>query len=284
MPFISSQGASIHYQIKGKGVPLIFIHPPAMGAATFYEQRWLARDFCTVMMDARGHGYSSSGKGTLTVEEWAQDICNLVDELELGRVVLCGYSCGGSVALEFALRWPEKTAGVVLAGGFPVVCTTLLRQEFETGIWICNKGWLGLLGRMLSVANSHKEQHEQAIYNTVRTSHAPLLSSIYTSALHYSCTATLSQLEAPLLLIYGSRDWYVHYYQYLFYKYAVRAPKDVVFVSGIGHQVPTLTPDSYNAIVSRFVRENFGGQAPAFFTQFVPNKGNQRRELEKELT
>ncbi|MFZ4453021.1 alpha/beta fold hydrolase [Salibacterium aidingense] len=255
MPFFQSQGAVLHYQKWGHGLPLFFIHPPAMGAATFYEQRKLGKDFQVVLLDARGHGFSQAGKGSLTISEWAQDLYNLADELRLDKVLLCGYSSGGSVALEFALTWPERTAGVVTAGGFPEVCSTLLQEEFEAGIRITEKGWMGLLAGILSFSNSTHESHRKAIADTIRNSSAPLVRSLYTSGLFYSCKNQLPALKVPLLLMYGTKDWYVHYYQYLFYKYAIQAPKDVVMVSGVGHQIPTLKPEEYNAVVSRFAKQ-----------------------------
>ncbi|MGY4688383.1 alpha/beta fold hydrolase [Salibacterium sp. K-3] len=255
MPFFMSQGSALHYQVWGHGLPVFFIHPPAMGGAAFYHQRKLGRECKVVLMDARGHGFSQSGSGTLTISEWAEDLYNLADLLRLDQVLLCGYSSGGSVALEFALRWPERTAGIVTAGGFPEVCTTLLRKEFETGIRITEKGWMGLLAWMLSVGNAKDVRHREAIAGTVKRSSAPLVRSLYESGLRYSCTEKLPELRAPLLLLYGTRDWYVHYYQYLFYKYAVQAPKDVVRVSGVGHQIPTLKPDVYNAVVTEFIRK-----------------------------
>ncbi|MFD2707092.1 alpha/beta fold hydrolase [Salibacterium lacus] len=262
MPFFISQGHKLHYEVKGKGLPIFFIHPPAMGSAAFYHQRKLAHDFKVILMDARGHGFSQAGRETLTISEWAEDLHNLADVLGLDRVLLCGYSSGGSVALDFAIRWPERTAGAALAGGFPEVRTTLLHREFEIGMWITEKGWMGLLAGMLSIGNATQSGHRERIAAAVKRSSAPLVRSLYESGLHYSCTAALPSLSRPLLLLYGSRDWYVHYYQYIFYKYAVQAPKDIVMVHGVGHQIPTLQPASYNAAVAQFARQLENGSVP----------------------
>ncbi|SDH88688.1 Pimeloyl-ACP methyl ester carboxylesterase [Alteribacillus persepolensis] len=255
MPFFSSQGATLHYQVFGHGLPLYFIHPPSMGAATFLQQRDLAREFQVVLLDARGHSFSSDGIGTLSIAEWAQDIHELANVLGHEQIVLCGYSSGSSVALEHALNWPERTAGVVLTGAFPEVCTTLLQKEFETGIWIARNNLNILLSQMLSYSNSKTKQHRDAIAETVKGTNPLLVQSLYESGLFYNCTWRLPQLTVPMLLVYGAHDWYVHYYQYLFYKYALHAPKDVVLVGNVGHQVPTLEPDTYNAVVKRFAND-----------------------------
>ncbi|WP_245757847.1 alpha/beta fold hydrolase [Alteribacillus iranensis] len=252
---MTSQGATIHYQTWGSGFPIIFIHPPSMGAATFMEQKELSDEFQVICMDARGHRLSSNGKGTLTIQEWAVDIYHLVEELNQEKVILAGYSSGGSVALEFALRWPERTAGIILTGGFPEVCSTLLKKEFEIGIWFAENNHTTWLAHILSFSNSRRREHRKAIAQTVSTIRPRLLQSLYESGMTYSCTNRLSELKVPLLLIYGTRDWYVHYYQYLFYKYAVHAPKEVIYVDSVGHQVPTLEAHTYNAVVRRFARD-----------------------------
>ncbi|WP_240376215.1 alpha/beta fold hydrolase [Bacillus piscicola] len=252
MPFFSSQGATIHYEVRGEGPPLLFVHPPSMGAATFMGQHELTKSYQVICMNARGHGQSSNGKGTLTIEEWARDTYNLVKELQLEKVIIAGYSCGGSVALEFALNWPERTAGIVLAGGFPEVSSTLLRKEFETGIWIAENELMGLLAQILSFSNSTNKEHRRAIAETVRHVDPHLVASMYESGLEYTCTSRLPNLRVPVLLLYGIRDWYVHYYQYLFFKHAQQAELDVVCINSVGHQIPTLEAHAFNAVVERF--------------------------------
>lgn len=261
MPFLKSQGENIYYEKWGeKGVPIVFLHPPAMGGTTFVKQKALADEFQVIVMDARGHGFSS-GKGTLTISEWAIDVNHLLEKLQLEKAVICGYSSGGSAALEFAIRWPEKTKGVVLTGGFPEVCTTLLQKQFELGIQLAHHQYIGLLAHMLSFSHATDYRHRRFIYDTVLQVEPLLLKSLYESGLSYKATNRLSQFASPLLLIYGRRDWYVHYYPYLFYKHRKGLPTDVVFVDKVAHQVPTRASHVYNAVICRFARHLFSQQS-----------------------
>lgn len=61
-------------------------------------------------------------------------------------------------------------------------------------------------------------------------------------------------MEAPLLLVYGQKDYYVHSYQYAFQKYVKNV--EVVYVSNVKHQVPTLKGEELNAIIHQFVNKN----------------------------
>lgn len=253
MPFLKSQSANLYYEKWGeRGSTIVFIHPPAMGATTFFKQKSLSREFQVILMDARGHGFSDNGKGTLTISEWAVDVYHLLTELQVRQAIICGYSSGASVALEFARRWPEKTKGVVLTGGFPEVCTTLLRKQFHLGIQLAHKNYIGLLGQILSFSHATDLRHRRLIYDTILQVDPSLLQSLYESGLSYKVTDQLSQITVPLLLIYGRWDLYVHYYPYIFYKQRKGLPTDLVFVDRVAHQVPTRQSDVYNAIIKRF--------------------------------
>jgi pimeloyl-ACP methyl ester carboxylesterase len=69
-----------------------------------------------VLYDLRGHGRSEQPPDGYTVEDMALDLAGLLEVLGYGdrRVTVVGNSFGGLVALVFALRFPERTAGVVL--------------------------------------------------------------------------------------------------------------------------------------------------------------------------
>lgn len=135
MPYISiNSRVRLYYEEKGNGTPLLFIHPPGMGHVVFCRQKPLARDFRLILYDMRGNGRSSPSDGPITVPLLADDVSVLLRSLGIGRAIICGYSSGGSVALDFALRYPQHVKQLILIGGFPEVCTPLLWGEFWLGI------------------------------------------------------------------------------------------------------------------------------------------------------
>lgn len=68
-----------------------------------------------VAPDLRGHGRGLRSEDPFTLEAAADDVAGLLRELDLGPVVIVGYSMGGSVALLLANAHPELVAGLVLA-------------------------------------------------------------------------------------------------------------------------------------------------------------------------
>lgn len=66
-------------------------------------------------VDLPGHG-KSTGVGHHTIEDYAAGILDFMDALQLNRAVLVGHSMGGGIALEVALRWPQRVLALALIG------------------------------------------------------------------------------------------------------------------------------------------------------------------------
>jgi 3-oxoadipate enol-lactonase len=97
----------------GPGPAVVLLHAWALtGDVNFhYLMGPLSRRFRVIALDHRGHGRRG---GRFGFGECADDVAALLDVLGVERAVLCGYSLGGPVALEFGLRYPGRTAGIAL--------------------------------------------------------------------------------------------------------------------------------------------------------------------------
>src|SRR5690554_6750965 len=98
-------GVSMYYHIEGKGIPVLFIHPPLLTSANFLYQRQLSEQYQIITFDIRGHGHSESSKTPLTYPLIVNDMIQLLNLLEIEQCYVCGYSTGGSIALEAMLTY-----------------------------------------------------------------------------------------------------------------------------------------------------------------------------------
>jgi pimeloyl-ACP methyl ester carboxylesterase len=251
MPYIFVEDfIRLYYEDEGSGKPLIFVHPPGMGSITFSNQKNLAEHFRIITYDMRGNGKSSPSNKPITIELLADDIKMLLDNLHIDKAVICGYSNGGSIALEFSLSYPERVEKLILIGGFSEVCTTLLHWEFLLGIYTVKNHGIPLLAKVLGLAHGKHYAEKKAIEQYVRLTNERDLYQMYTEGLRYNCTERLSQLKIPLLLIYGARDYYVHYYKNIFKKYVPYT--DIIYISKAKHQIPTKYYNELNAIIKAY--------------------------------
>lgn len=111
----AADGVPIYYSVQGKGEPaLVFIHCWSCDRHLWDNQvAAFAKNHRVVTIDLPGHGESGQQRKKWSVEEYGQDVKQVVTKLDLKRVILVGSSMGGPIALEAARRMPERVVGIV---------------------------------------------------------------------------------------------------------------------------------------------------------------------------
>jgi 3-oxoadipate enol-lactonase len=111
---LTLNGARIHYEREGSGLPVIFLHAGLADSRMWASQAdFFARDFDVIRPDTRGYGASE-----LPVGSWSaiEDLLAMMDALHLKPAHLVGCSMGGGIAIDFALEHPERISKLVLVG------------------------------------------------------------------------------------------------------------------------------------------------------------------------
>ncbi|MCL5256214.1 MAG: alpha/beta fold hydrolase, partial [Chloroflexi bacterium] len=120
MPQLSIHGASINYRLVGNGEPLVMI--AGLGSdhlAWGLQVNAFRRDYRCLTFDNRGSGRSGSGDGEFSIPLFAEDTAALMDELGIGSAHILGTSMGGAIALELALRHPDRVRSLSLNASWP---------------------------------------------------------------------------------------------------------------------------------------------------------------------
>ena len=110
---------NLNYVVEGSGETLVFIH--GLSDSLLYWEFLatnLKKDFQVLRMDLRGHGQSELGSDEITLDVYVNDLANLLDELNISKANLIGFSLGGAIALDFAVRYPQKVSSLVLMSSF----------------------------------------------------------------------------------------------------------------------------------------------------------------------
>jgi 3-oxoadipate enol-lactonase len=120
-PFTSGSGPSIRGEVAGDGTPTVLCHGiTATRRYVVHGSRALERaGHAVVSYDARGHGESDpapSGQGYGYPQLVADLEAVLAETVGGARVVLAGHSMGAHTAVAYALRNPERLAGLVVIG------------------------------------------------------------------------------------------------------------------------------------------------------------------------
>ncbi len=109
----------MNHKLEGNGKTLVFIHGLSDNLSYWeFLASNLKHDYQVLRIDLRGHGESELGNEEITIDAYVNDLNDLLDELNISKVNLVGFSLGGDVALDFAIRYPQKVDSLVLMSAF----------------------------------------------------------------------------------------------------------------------------------------------------------------------
>jgi pimeloyl-ACP methyl ester carboxylesterase len=117
--YIPVNGLKMYYEIHGSGRPLVLLHGNLSTIGTSFGKVLpkLASTRRIIAVEQQGHGHTADIDRPFSLEHWAQDTTALLRHLGIEQADFFGYSSGGAVALEIALRSPALVRKLVFAGG-----------------------------------------------------------------------------------------------------------------------------------------------------------------------
>ena len=106
-----------YFTVEGSGEPLILLHGNGEDSGYFRGQIGVfAKAFRVYALDTRGHGKTPRGEAPFTIRQFADDLLGFMDAQRIEKAHLLGFSDGGNIAMDFALRCPERVERLILNG------------------------------------------------------------------------------------------------------------------------------------------------------------------------
>ena len=109
-------GINMYYEVHGGGEPVVLLH----GAFMTITNNWagwiseLSKTRKVIAVEMQGHGRTADVPRDITYENLADDVAALLNYLKIPRADLIGYSMGGAVAMQCAIRHPDKVRRAVI--------------------------------------------------------------------------------------------------------------------------------------------------------------------------
>lgn len=107
-----------HFYIeKGQGEPLILLHGNGENCGYFQGQMDVfSKKYHVYAIDTRGHGRTSRGDKPFTIRQFAEDLLGFMDDHQIEKAHLLGFSDGGNIAMVFAIHYPDRVNRLILDG------------------------------------------------------------------------------------------------------------------------------------------------------------------------
>lgn len=222
----------LHYTEKGVGEPLILLHGNGEDGSYFKHQvEYFSKKRRVIAVDTRGHGRSPRGKAPFTLRQFAEDLRCFMDEHQIERADILGFSDGGNIALIFALKYPERVGRLILNGA------NLNDRGVKPSVQI------PIIIGYRTASLFAKRSREAA-------KHAEILGLMIGQP--DISEAELRQLRARTLVIAGTKDMIKESHTRLIYKNIPDA--ELVFVKG-DHFIADKKWEKFNAEVEKFLRD-----------------------------
>src|ERR1700752_5398580 len=113
----NANGISMHYAVYGQGSPVILLHGGLANADYWGNQiKALAPYHTVIVMDSRGHGRSTRNSQPYGYDLMADDVVALMDFLKVPKADIVGWSDGGILGLDLAMRYPARVGRIFAFG------------------------------------------------------------------------------------------------------------------------------------------------------------------------
>lgn len=255
------------YTISGSGEPLVLLHGFTGSSVTWkkYIATW-RETYKVITIDLPGHGKTAIESGK-SMREFAKDLSQIFNRLQIDTAHLLGYSMGGRAALAFTIEYPELVRSLILESASPGIegsVQRLERQEADEKLAkrINTMGINKFVAEWENIALFDSQKSLPIpIQETIRQERMAQTASGLSQSLLHMGTGTqdsqwdkLAGITLPVLLIVGEYDKKFVELNELMVKLMRTA--EIITVLDAGHAVHVEKMEKFAMIVSKFITHN----------------------------
>jgi pimeloyl-ACP methyl ester carboxylesterase len=265
----SHDGGTIYTISRGAGPTVVFCHGVTLSSRVWAKQfdTFPAAGFRAVAFDSRGHGESVAGESGHSIDNLADDLLTVLEELDLHDVVLVGHSMGGMAAQAFVIRHPDvarrRVCGLVLVSTASHNFLSDARRLRGAAEMLFNLGPdvgslmrqrnLGLLLARIGFGDEPLPSHVEVTRQMLAACSRETSRGAVAALLQLDLTEGLTTVHLPTMVLVGSAD-------------ALTPPRDarhiaelvpgarLVEFAGAGHMLMYERTEEFDELVMDFAR------------------------------
>jgi pimeloyl-ACP methyl ester carboxylesterase len=221
---VAADGVQLSTYLLGRGDPILLLHGLGGSKITWLPLLTALADGRRVIVpDLPGHGESGKPRADYSPRYYARVVRRLLDELGVEQAVVIGNSMGGRIALELALRSPDRVSALALLGpavpGFRwrylMGLTRVFPTEWGRIPFPLRERWMEAMIRRLFADPGRlpDSAYSAAAVEFIRIYRDPVARMAFFSSLRHIVTerpepfyAALRRIKQPTLVVFGEQD------------------------------------------------------------------------------
>lgn len=224
----TANAVPLNVYVQGQGFPILALHGhPGSGRSLSVFTNHLSQRYQTFAPDLRGYG-KSRVNSKFEMNDHLTDLEALLDRFQIEKCLILGWSLGGILAMELALRFPQRVSGLILVataarprGNHPPITW---QDNVYTGVaallnlikpgWQWNIETFGKRSLFRYLIQQHTPTAYQYIAEAALAAYlqtSPAATSALFTAIRagYNRLADLRQIECPSLVLAGVQDYHI---------------------------------------------------------------------------
>ncbi len=238
----------LKYNDLGSGMPVVFIHGLGSRKEAWVPQHELANKYRLVIPDLRGHGETEMNEG-ITVKNFALDVIELLEHLEIPAAFICGLSLGGIVAQELYRQRPDLVKGLILSNTTSYVPSILANKIINENTKLLQKSDQDLVDAIVTKGLYdivYKDEAKKAFHirdTYLESAKAPI-------GINYF--SLLPSIRKPVLLIGSTHDKVTPSVNIYIMKSLIRQAQSAI-LKNTGHLSNIEQKELFNKYVTDFI-------------------------------
>lgn len=261
MSSITTDQGIVHYEVYGRGKPVILLHG-WLGSWGLWQETmaYLGTSYRTYALDFWGFGESGKKRDSYMVQDFVSLVAQFMDALGIASAPIVGHSMGGTVSLSVAIQYPQRVSKVAVAGS-PIAGSSLAPLLKLAGYRPIAFLLFNLMGPFRAWMKHYYSRRictdprfpDMMDRDLSRTTLESFLISIATLR-RTDLTRCLEQVRVPVLGMYGDKDRVVDPLQWQPLENGAPQTKIARFPDA-GHFMMLESPAEFSQVLKNFLDE-----------------------------
>jgi len=236
-----------------RGRKIVLVHGAGGNGHAWRSQiDGLSAEHSPVALDLPGHGRSSGVEGLMSVSDYADFLAHFLDALQIKSAVIAGWSMGGAIAMDFAIRYPNRTEALVL------VATA---AKFNISADLLKGMWSVMMGRASQqfVTDGYSQKTIKEKFDIVREGWMEQIKTDprvrYTDVRACSqvdLREAIAKIDQPAIVFAGAEDSITSVADAEILKNRIKGAQLEV-IADAGHMIPREQPEAVNTATGSFL-------------------------------